>query len=140
LLQRIEIAVNGTPIRSYDLTYQLGAFDKKLLRSITQRGANGTALGTHTFSYYDDIRDGSGNYNGFATATTWNTGADGVTAGLLDHGQASALSGSLSTTVGGHLYVGFNPTEPTKQFSGGAKVGFTHPGTAGVLAMVDLNG
>src|SRR5215471_8109891 len=75
-----------------------------------------------------------------ARATGWNVGDDGVTAGLLNQGQASALSGALNTEIGGHLYVGFNPLAPTKQGSAGAKVGFTSSSTDGVLALVDLNG
>ena len=140
LLSRIEVAFQGQPVRSYDLAYTEGAFHKKLLASVTQRGANDTALGTHTFSYYDDIRDSAGNYDAFDTAVDWQVGDDGVTAGLLGHGKASALSGSLSTSVGGHLYVGYNQTTPTKKFSAGAKVGFTHSSTDGKLALVDLNG
>ena len=140
LLARVDVSGAGQLIRRYDLGYQTGAFGKTLLRSITQRGGGGAAFAAHQFSYYDDLRDTAGAYQGFAAPTTWSTGNDGVTAGLLDHGQASALSGSLSTSVGGHLYVGFNPTAPTKQFSGGAKVGFNHSSNDGVLAMVDLNG
>lgn len=140
LLSKIQVAFQGNTVRSYDLSYTEGAFHKKLLSSVTQRGANGTALGTHTFSYYDDIRDSSGNYDAFAPAADWTVGSDGVTAGLLNHGKASALSGSLSTTVGGHLYAGFNPTVPSKYGSFGAKVGYTHTSTDGDLALVDLNG
>ncbi|HST46484.1 SpvB/TcaC N-terminal domain-containing protein [Jatrophihabitans sp.] len=140
LLSRIEVGFQGQPVRSYDLAYTTGAFGKKLLASVTQRGANNTALGTHTFSYYDDIRDSSGNYNAFAPPVNWTVGADGVDAGLLGHGKASALSGSLSTTTGGHLYAGFNPTKPLKYGSAGGKVGFTHTSTDGQLALVDLNG
>jgi len=140
LLSKIVVAFQGQTVRSYDLNYTQGAFDKTLLHSVTQRGANGTSLGTHTFSYYDDIRDSAGNYNAFAPAVNWQVGADGVDAGLLGHGKASALSGSLSTTVGGHLYAGFNPTKPLKYGSAGGKVGFTHTTTDGQLALVDLNG
>jgi len=140
LLAQIRISFNGTPVRQYDLGYVEGAFHKTLLRSVTQRGGSGVVFNTHTFQYYDDLRDGTGAYNGFSAATTWATGNDGVTAGLLDHGQATALGGSLNTSVGGHLYVGFNPTAPTKQFSAGAKVGFNFSSNDGVLAMVDLNG
>ncbi|MFL6161611.1 MAG: SpvB/TcaC N-terminal domain-containing protein [Jatrophihabitantaceae bacterium] len=140
LLSRIQVAFQGNTVRSYDLAYTEGAFHKRLLSSVTQRGANGTALGTHTFSYYDDIRDSSGGYDAFAPAVDWAVGADGVTAGLLGHGQASALSGSLSTSVGGHLYAGFNPIAASKHGSIGAKVGYTHTTTDGQLALVDLNG
>lgn len=140
LLSRVEVSLNGARVRSYDLGYTEGAFGKTLLKSITQRGASDAVFNTHQLSYYDDLRDGEGAYKGFDAASDWNTGDDGVTAGLLDHGQASALGGSLSTGVGGHMYIGFNSTAPTKRFSAGAKVGFNRTSTNGVLAMIDLNG
>ena len=140
LLSRIEVAFQGNPVRSYDLAYTEGAFHKKLLTSVTQRGAAGASLGTHTFNYYDDIRNADGGYDAFAAAVDWQVGDDGVTAGLLGHGKASAISGSLSKSVGGHLYAGFNATKPSKYGSFGAKVGFSHSSTDGKLALVDLNG
>jgi RHS repeat-associated protein len=140
LLSKIQVAFQGNTVRSYDLSYTEGAFHKKLLSAVTQRGANGTVLGTHTFSYYNDIQDSAGNYDAFAAPVNWAVGADGVTAGLLGHGQASALSGSLSTSVDGHLYVGLNYATPSKYVSAGAKVGYTHTTTDGELALVDLNG
>lgn len=140
LLSKIVVAFQGQTVRSYDLHYTEGAFHKQLLASVTQRGANGTSLGTHTFSYYDDIQDSAGNYDAFAAPVDWAVGADGVSAGLLGHGQASALSGSLSTSVDGHLYVGLNYATPSKYVSAGAKVGYTHTTTDGELALVDLNG
>jgi hypothetical protein len=95
---------------------------------------------THTFSYYDDAQGSSGNYNGFSSATTVDTGNDNVTAGLLGQGQASALSGNETTTTDGSVYAGFNPAAPDKEGSAGAKVGFSTDSTDGVLAMIDLNG
>jgi RHS repeat-associated protein len=140
LLSRIEVAYQGAPVRSYDLAYTTGAFGKKLLASVTQRGANNTALGTHTFSYFDDIRNATGGYDAFATPVNWTVGVDGVDAGLLGHGKASAISGSLSSSTGGHLYAGFSFPAGSKFGSAGGKVGFTHSSTDGKLALVDLNG
>lgn len=140
LLKQIDVTVNGQEVRGYQLGYTTGAFGKTLLASVTQLGANGDVFNTHAFTYYDDAQNATGNYNGFSGPTTVTTGSDNVTAGLFGQGQASALSGSESTSVGGHLYAGFNPVAPTKEGSAGAKVGFTYSSTDGVLAMVDLNG
>jgi RHS repeat-associated protein len=140
LLKRIDVAFNGQPVRGYTLNYTTGAFGKTLLQSVSQLGANGTVFDTHTFSYYDDAQDASGNYNGFSAPAQVDTGNDNVTAGLLGQGQASALSGDLTTTAGGSLYAGFNPVAPLKEGSAGAKVGFDTSSTDGVLAMIDLNG
>jgi RHS repeat-associated protein len=140
LLKRIDVTFNGQPVRGYTLSYSTGAFNKTLLQSVSQLGANGTVFNTHTFSYYNDAQDANGNYNGFSTPAQVNTGNDNVTAGLIGQGQASALSGNITTTVGGSLYAGFNPVAPLKEGSAGAKVGFSTSSTDGVLAMIDLNG
>jgi len=141
LLKRIEVKFNNGLVRAYDLEYQLGAFEKTLLESVTQRGEDNSVFNTHEFTYFDDIRDGGGAYHGFAASAPWNTRDDSLTAGLLGQGRATALGGFVSENVGGHIYVGFNPTSPTKQFSGGGKVGFNFTaGNETLLALVDING
>jgi RHS repeat-associated protein len=141
LLKRIELTFNGAMVRAYDLEYEEGAFKRTRLKSIKQRGEDGSALQPHAFTYYDDVRPG-GTYHGYETPAAWNTGTgDNVSADLLGFGGASALSGHVSESVGGHVYVGFNPSNPLKEGSFGGKVGFT--GTTGsetVLALIDING
>lgn len=139
LLARVDVSFNSTLVRRYDLAYIEGAFRKSLLHSVTQRGGSGTAFTTHEFDYYDDVRD-VGAYAGFAAPTTWATGSDPVDDGAFGQGSPSAIGGAVSTGVGGHLYVGFNPVAPRKQGSAGAKVGFTRTTNEGVLSLVDLNG
>ena len=58
LLRRVEVSFEGGVVRSYDLAYVTGAFEKTLLRSITQRGPAGEEFHTHTFAYHDDVRSG----------------------------------------------------------------------------------
>lgn len=140
LLKRVDVSFNNSLVRSYDFDYEQGAFGKSLLKSITQRGETGAIFATHEFSYYDDVATGNGTYQGFGTAASWQTGNDNVTAGLLNYGQATALSGSISNSFGGHLYLGFNPDAPTKEGSAGAKVGFNTSSSDGVLALIDING
>jgi RHS repeat-associated protein len=140
LLKRIEVTFQRDassakePIRSYDLEYREGAFGKTLLSSITPRGADGAVLAApHEFTYYNEgLR--------FGESVDWDTGKDGVAAGLFQQGEPSGLSGTITDSVGGHIYLGFNPLLPTKQGSVGAKVGFNYSGNSGVLALADLNG
>ncbi len=146
LLKKIEVRLQGDLIRSYALEFEEGAFSKTILSAIVQYGSSGvTEFNRHSFEYYDNVREAPGTYHGFDTGEEWYAGDDGVSAGLfgadhLDVGQASALSGSISDNIGGHLYLGFNLQKPTKQFSGGAKVGYQFSATKGVLALIDLNG
>ncbi|MDQ5824469.1 MAG: sugar-binding protein, partial [Chloroflexota bacterium] len=144
LLKRIDVRFKNDLISRYDFLYEERAFKKTVLRSVTQSGADAgqpsAAQFTHNFSYYDDIRDGT-RYKGFEPGATWSTQDDNISASavLLD-GQASALSGAVSTGGGGHVYIGFNLNSPTKQMSGGGKLGFNVNSTEVVLAMIDLNG
>jgi RHS repeat-associated protein len=139
LLRRIDISFDGTVKRSYDLGYREGLFGKTLLASVTQRGEQGAVFNTHTFDYYDDARPSGSQYH-FGTAESWNTGADNLSSGAFDQGHPSALGGSVTTSIGGHLYVGVNIPVGTKQFSGGAKVGYNYNTSEDVLALVDVDG
>ncbi|HEX8600585.1 MAG TPA: SpvB/TcaC N-terminal domain-containing protein [Chloroflexia bacterium] len=143
LLRRIEVHFKTELVSSYDFLYKEGAFKKTLLDSIIQSGTDGVSASapfTHTLSYYDESRE-AGQYKGFADASTWTTHDDRVAApGVFYEGQSSALSGAVSLGGGGHIYVGFNPVAPTKQFSGGGKFGFNLNTTEVVLALIDLNG
>lgn len=141
LLRKIDVTLSGQLVRRYEFQYKEGAFRKTLLAAIIQYGQDGvTEFNRHTFDYFDELRAPDGTYQGFDPSVDWNTGNDNVTAGLLGSGQASALSGSVGQTVGGHLYVGFNPSSGEKQESAGFKIGFTSSQSDGVLALMDLNG
>src|SRR5262249_54979346 len=112
LLRRIDVSLNSQVVRRYELRYNENpygdnrpntAFNKTLLTSILQYGADGATLfNTHTFTYYDEARDAAGHYQGFSASSDWNIGNDGISAGLFGRGLASALGGSNSTSAGGH--------------------------------------
>jgi len=143
LLRRIDVTLDGSPIRHYELAYTTGAFFKSLLRSVTQFDANGSVFNKHEFSYFDDIRDGTGAYQAFQ-ARPWTTPGDGLSKSALnltpeDVGDASALNAMESVGGGGHLYVGVGES-PTKSGSIGFKVGFSHDNGDGVLALIDVDG
>ena len=127
LLRRIEVTLDSDLVRRYDFAYTTGAFLKTLLDSVTQFDADGAAFNTHEFSYYDDIRDGSGAYQAF-DPLSWTSPSDGLGTSALNltpeqAGNASALNSVTSVGGGGHLYVGVG-TSPTKSNSVGVKVGF----------------
>lgn len=139
LLRRVEVRLDDTLVRAYELSYRTGAYHKTLLASVTQRDADDHAVATHGFDYFDDVRDADGGYNAFAASTAWTMPGDGLDAGIVD-GDASALSSSETDSVGGHLYVGYNPTLPTKSGSAGAKVGYSSGSSEGLVALTDVNG
>ena len=143
-LRRVEVSLNGGGlIRRYDFQYTAGAFHKTLLRSIAQQDANGATVGTHTFEYFDDIRDAQGQYQAFQPRS-WAVPADGLSQGALNltssnGGDASAIGASTSVGGGGHLYVGAGATR-SKTNSVGLKVGFSHTEDTGLLALADVDG
>jgi RHS repeat-associated protein len=143
LLRRVEVSLNGQPIRKYELTYQTGAFFKTLLKSVSQFGEDGKLFDTHTFNYFDDIRNGAGQYQAFKPVD-WTSPNDNLSNGAVDGvsggaGQAGALNANTSTSAGGHLYVGFGPTL-SKSNSVGIKTGFNHSEDTGLLALIDVDG
>jgi len=152
LLRRIDVSLNGQLIRRYEFRYNENpygdgrpdtAFNKTLLTSIGQFAADGATLfNKHTFTYNDEARDTAGNYRGFAGATDWGIGSDGVGLSLLGQGTASAIGGSQSLSAGGHLYVGVGVCcdVSSKQETGGLKVGFSQSRSESLITMADMDG
>jgi RHS repeat-associated protein len=143
LLRRVDVKFGDTLVRRYELAYRQGAFDKTLLASIGQFGANGSVFNTHKFDYYDDIRDADGDYQAFGragwTSPDDNVANDAVNGISRGSGEAGALNGNTSTGAGGHLYVGFGST-PSKSGSVGVKTGFGSSTDEGLLALTDVDG
>jgi RHS repeat-associated protein len=151
LLRRIDVTFSGQPVRSYEFRYNENpygdnrpgtAFNKTLLTSVSQFGADGVVFNRHTFLYNDEARDQNGNYRGFAAATNWGIGDDGIGIGLLGQGTASAVGGSRSTSVGGHLYIGFGTGADitSKVNTAGPKFGFSQSSSEMLITMADMNG
>ncbi|MCG8915240.1 sugar-binding protein [Actinokineospora sp. PR83] len=139
LLRRVEVRLDDQLVRAYELGYRGGAFAKTLLASVTQFDSTNSVFTSHSFDYFDDVRDQQGGYDAFAAASGWTVPDDGLGADVRD-GEAGALGASTSTGGGGHLYVGYNPSSPTKSNSAGVKVGFSTSSSEGLLALTDVNG
>ncbi|MDQ3786657.1 MAG: sugar-binding protein, partial [Actinomycetota bacterium] len=139
LLRRVEVKLDDQLIRAYELNYRRGAFAKTLLRSVSQFDADNSLFTTHSFDYFDDIRDENGNYDAFGSSSGWTIPGDGLSAGIVD-GDASAVQANSTDSVGGHLYVGYNPTGVSKSNSAGVKVGYSEGSSEGLLALADVNG
>ncbi|HEX6686418.1 MAG TPA: SpvB/TcaC N-terminal domain-containing protein [Candidatus Limnocylindrales bacterium] len=143
LLRRVDVTIDATLIRRYEFAYTTGAFSKTLLKSVSQFDDRGAFFNKHEFDYFDDIRDGQGQYQAFDPAQ-WTVPGDSLTKSVLNltpeqAGNASALNASSSTGVGGHVYVGVGPFR-SKSNSIGVKTGFSNDRHDGVLALVDIDG
>lgn len=141
LLRRIEVKYDDTLIRAYQLNYRKGAFDKTLLESVGQYGSDNHLFNTHTFDYFDEVRDEQGGYQAFGAPEGWNVPDDQLGRSIGgSHGESGALSSSTSTNVGGHFYFGWNPATMSKKNSVGVKVGHNSGESEGLLALADVNG
>jgi RHS repeat-associated protein len=152
LLRRVDVSLGSQLIRSYEFKYnenpygdnQPGtAFYKTLLTSISQYGAKGTLFNKHDFTYYDEARNSSGNYLGFAASTSWNVGSDNISAGLMGYGAASALGGNTGSGGGGHIYIGVGTADKDvtdKTNTAGLKVGYNQSDSEALLTMADMDG
>ena len=142
LLKKVSVSFNGQPIRSYEFQYAEGAFHKTLLQRVVQYDEDGREFNRHAFGYYDEARDDTGKYHGFAPDSPWDAGGDSVSAGLMGKGGASALGGSEGRSRGGHVYVGIGEAGNTssKTETGGIKLGFNRSTSETLLAMADMDG
>jgi len=143
LLRRIDVTLDTTLIRRYELAYTTGAFRKTLLHSLSQLDSSGAQVAQHVFSYHDDVRDTEGNYRAFRQVP-WTVPADNLGSTPLNltagnAGNASALSANTSFGAGGHLYLGVGES-PSKSGSIGVKVGFNHTTDSGLVALADVDG
>jgi RHS repeat-associated protein len=139
-LKEIYVSFNGQPVRSYELQYREGAFAKTLLEKVVQKGADGSVFNEHSFDYYDEARNASGDYIGFKDTGTWNTHSDSLVSGVPSALDATAIGGGTGDSFGGHLYVGIGWGKSGKDFSVGGKIGFSKSENEGTLALVDIDG
>ncbi|WP_410659208.1 SpvB/TcaC N-terminal domain-containing protein [Amycolatopsis sp. lyj-112] len=140
LLRRVEVKLDDQLIRAYELNYRAGAFAKTLLASVSQFGEDNKLFNTHSFDYFDDVRDKAGSYTGFADTAGWSVPDDDLGVNIRE-GEASAISANTSVGFGAHLFAGYNVQGlPVKQGGVGLKVGFNAGQSDGLSALVDVNG
>lgn len=147
LLRRIEFRFDGQPIRSYELNYEEGAFYKTLLTNVTEKDAVGQDFNSHTFEYYDEVRNGS-TYTPLNTPQSWDAGFDQVGADFKNpigafNGAASAISGtkSLDFDAGIAVTVGLaDGNVIMKSNTLGGHFNFSQSDNEGTLMLIDING
>ncbi len=146
LLRRIEIRMNEAIVRSYELTYQEGAFFKTLLASIREIDRNGEVFYQHDFDYYDDVRSG-GSYQPFIGEENWDIAPDQVEVDFVNpvplfEGKTSALGGSSSNSfvAGSAATVGPIGSLASKEFTVGGNFALGNSSAEGLIAFVDING
>ncbi len=147
LLRKVELYFQNQKFREYSLTYTEGAFGKTLLAGIRMAAANGEELFAHTFSYYDEVREGE-KYTPYQASTAWNVPDDNLLGSILNPisgmtGETSAIGGAQSDNfnVGGAATVGPNDFLLfSKDKTAGGTYAYGNSSDEGVVALVDING
>jgi len=132
----------------YDLAYFKASevpFEKSLLKKVTQVAESDEESAEHTFEYYDRVRDGDGNYEGFKDRQVWDTGYDipllpDLNLDFDTNADVGALGISTTVSGEGHAYVGFNAAAPTKTGSVGGSVQSSQGLTTALSEWIDING
>jgi RHS repeat-associated protein len=146
LLRKVEIRLMDQLVRSYELTYEEGAFFKTLLSKIIEYDSEGIEFYAHTFEYYDDVRSGD-DYQPFQAEDNWVVPNDNIKGGLLTANplfpdKTTVLGGGFSSefSVGGAITVGplGNPAALTN--TAGPNFNYGESQGKGLAAFVDLNG
>ncbi|MBO9202430.1 MULTISPECIES: SpvB/TcaC N-terminal domain-containing protein [Niastella] len=146
LLKQIDVQLDGTNIRHYELSYNEGAFYKTLLQSIRQFDAAGKFFNQHSFDYFNDVASGK-TLVPLASAQSWQAGSDNVHGKMVTHvngftDEASALGGTVSKDVSGGVTVsvGIGGVVTSKNNSVGGSFSYSQSQSQGMLTMVDING
>jgi RHS repeat-associated protein len=152
LLNKVDIAFEGGTLRSYTFEYRQGAFSTNILSKINHIDSQGNVFASHDMDYYDDVKSTEG-YKPFeAQAETWNLHNDNIDAGFVNpvsgmgidgfSDKASALGGSVTTSVGGSFYAGVGLAADMigKGSSAGASINYSNSTTKGLSSLVDING
>ncbi len=148
-LRSIIVKSNDEKLRNYEVSYDNnGAFSKPLLEAVTETDSKGDTVGTHTFSYYNDIEDSelfekegqAWNYN--ESDFTEPIFFDPYNSNVGEYSpKRTALGSSHSKgySVGGGVHVGFGFNHFIN-FYGGASYQYNHNDSDTRTSLTDING
>jgi RHS repeat-associated protein len=128
-------------IRSYELDYKTGQFNKSLLTTIIQKGQDGTTeFNRHSFDYFDEVGSPTG-ITIFGGDVPVPGAGTTVGSGLVSGVNGTAFSGEANASDQTHLYTGVAVgVILTKEVSAGAKVGANIDNPQLSQILIDLNG
>ncbi len=146
LLRRIEISFDNKPVRSYELLYEEGAFYKTLLTLLIENDRDKKEFYRHGFDYFDEVRDGSGQYQPYNSAQAWDIPNDDLEGSLINpipgfEDDISILGGSTSFnySVSGALSFGIG-TSNDKSLTVGGHYAYSKAKNDGKVALIDITG
>ncbi|MGY2873505.1 RHS repeat-associated protein [Marmoricola sp. URHA0025 HA25] len=149
LLRQVKITYtpkgSETPqlVRRYDLGYEIGSFGKELLKSVTKTDAEGKALSTNTFDYYDDVKQ-DGHYEGFGATEKWHPAGenddDSLSQEFLGVPTGTALGATRSIGGDGRMFLGASLFSPDKLLAAGGGIQLGGSNGKSTVEFIDING
>lgn len=146
-LDGVDIFFDNKLVRAYEFEYTLGAFYKTLLASVTEHDAEGKAFYRHKFDYWDEVRDGNGEYQAYSPEELWAIPNEDLKADLyleagpfngdasnINTSESKGWSGNLAATVGPIVKMG------SKEYSAGGSFGLSRTESNGIVSLVDIDG
>lgn len=145
LLRKIEIKYDNQMVRSYELVYGKGEYEKTLLKEIRQYDAEGNLFYTNAMSYYNDVRDENGNYTPFEELKEWSVPTDGIKYEVLGvgglSGKPSLVGTSDSKSTGSNYRLGIGPLGGKfKELTVGGHGGHSSSETRSKVLLQDIDG
>ncbi len=125
-------------VRSYNLNYETGPFEKSLLTSVEKTDENDNVVSKNTFDYYDEVPRKDGTYNVFGPAEKWDTGDDDLSKEFLGIETGTVLGGSDSIGGDGRLFLGIGIGGKTISVGGGLQ--FEGSDGEANIEFIDING
>lgn len=148
-LKEIAVRYDGNVIRSYQLTYSEGVFNKTLLQKITEYDSKGNFFTEHGFEYYNEVGSGA-EFKPLANLREdWNPHTDGVKGKfLLTKDQFTDKASALSGTKGKDKGIGLTVTAGlaadgnymSKSLTVGGSFGYAESESEGLLTLIDIDG
>ena len=140
-LKDIIVKYQNEIVRSYELVYINGAFNKTLLQTIIQKGTDGTEFNRHKFDYYDDITNPDGTYKGFVQINNVNMGGDNYEANTAGRSiPYTVLGGSKGKSIGFEAYGGVGLAVGTKNLNVGVAGSSSESKSKGRSGFFDVDG
>ena len=145
LLRKIEVQYDGVNIRSYELKYTRGAFQKTLLDSLIEYDALGERFVAHGMSYYRDVMKG-GEYDPYGEIEEWSVGDDDVKGDIVlpvFNKETSVINGNESNNIGGGVALtvgGLEGNLISKIRTIGGNFSYSSSEGKGLTSLLDVDG
>ena len=148
-LRKIEIKHDSQLVRSYELEYKQGQFEKSLLEYVAQLGRNGTEFNRHEFGYYDELPRAAGSteenpkYAAFTstiqTVTTDNDNLSSKTFTGKEFNQ-TFMGGSFGSNSGANGWFGMGFPLLGTELAGTGKFSANSSKSESKVSFMDIDG